>query len=370
MSKLKMKIEINNHSYEKEMIYAAIGFRGGFAVNRFILNQEKEFKNNYSFFNVLFNYLRLQEKTIGIRFNVFRASSTVSFSSKKEDFIGCLNNMIDTLFDFEYDTEIFSQAKVETKEKFAKHYKEGAFRATYKAYEFADLHKGFKLKNLITDIENIDFDNFKETAKTLIVPSNVFIYISGDVSHDVFNDLVSLDKYDFNNVEDVLVSGYEFDPFLRQDSRIINVAREDTNCMVIAYDFINKEVTNFTKLLIVEMFAESLPLSNINVHIDSFDASMIALVKNLRSYKEDLSSMSEKRFEKSKSDLLLKYIELMKNNPEYFVIKATNMILIGVSIEQYLSYIDKMDYKMFQDICAISDHKISEAQILLSKEVI
>lgn len=287
--------------------------------------------------------------------------------AKKAEFIPALKCVLYTLFDHEYNSEKFEEAKQTTREMFALRYKDGAFRSKYKGYEFSDLNKRFTLKQLIEDIDKLTYEEFLKNAAAILVPGNVSIYISGETDELDFSE-ISLTNYEEQFSHNVRIAGYGFDPFLRQEAHVMNIAREEHNLIIEAFDFLNDKVTNFTKQLIVETLAELIPVHETEVWVDSLDASIMFATESLRSYKELLVLDSEKTFNTAKKSLLGKYASLLKNNPEHFAIKAANLMTVGIYIDQYLSFLDKCSYELFKEACEKADYKISEAQIMLRKE--
>jgi hypothetical protein len=367
MEKMKLQIELNNHPYSKNVIYAAVSLRGGYTTRNYLLDNMTHFASNCAFYNVLFNYYRIANEVNGLHFDVQRAVSTVSFCKKQADFIPALKCVLHTLFNHQYDAEKFEEAKQSTREAFILRYKDGAFRSKYKGHEFSELNKRFTLKQLIEDIDKITYEEFLKNAKTIIVPSNVSVYISGETNELDFL-AISLEDYEEQFSHTVRIAGYVFDPFLRQEAHVTNIAREEHNLIIESFDFLNDEVTNFTKQLIVETLTELTPAHETDVWVDSLDASIMFATEQLRSYKELLVFESEKIFDVAKRSLLGKYASLLENNPEYFAIKAANLMTVGIYIDQYLSFLDKCPYELFKEVCEKADYKITEAQIVLRKE--
>lgn len=365
MEKFKLQIELNNHPYSKDMIYAAVSLRGGYVTRDFMVD-ESHFESNGAFYNILFNYYRLMDKVSGLHYDIQRAVSTVSFGRKKTDFMSALASVLHTLFNHEYDSDKFDIAKQNTRETFALRYKDGAFRSKYKGYEFSDLNKRFTLKQLINDIETITFENFVSAANTLVVPANVCVYISGETSELDFS-MISFDAY-ADQASLVRIAGYGFDPYLRQDAHITNKARENHNLVIEAIDYLNDDCTNFTKLFITELLAEQVPAHEIDIWVDSLDASIMFPSEQLRGYKSFLSIDTEKTYDIAHRSLLTKYASLLENSPELFAIKASHMMSVGVYIDQYLEFLDKCSYELFAELCEKADFKITEAQIVLRKE--
>lgn len=278
-----------------------------------------------------------------------------------------IKEILQIIFDHDYNRDMFDQAKLAAKEAFATRYKEGAFRALYKAYEFSDLNKRFTLKSLISDIEHIDFNIFKECAKALLVPGNVCMYIVGNTSNLNLNNL-ALSKSDLADSHSVRIAGFNYDPLLRQDAHITSIARDDHCTIIEAFDFLNPNITNLAKLLIVEILAEHIQTHYADIWVDSLDASVIFSSEQVRSYKNNCFDCTEKSYIAAQKGLLGKYISLLEKNPEHFAIKAASQMTIGVYVDQYLSFLSQCTYEMFKEVCVTADYKISEAQIVLRKE--
>ncbi len=366
MKEFKLQIESNNYLYPKDIVYAAVSLRGGYVTRDFVVD-DTHFESNCAFYNILFNYYRLLDDAYGLHYGVQRAVSTVSFYKEKSEFVPVLLKVLQILFNHDYDEEKFNLAKQAARDNFSLRFKDEEFRSIYKGHEFSDLNKKFTLKQLISDIENINYDDFVKIAKTLLIPSNVNVYINGDTS-ELDYSLITLQEDDMQ-LKTVRISGFVFDPYLRQDSHIFNIARRDSNLLIETFDFFNAEVNNFTKLLIVEILAELIPARTIYVWVDSLDASVMFFTDKLQSYKNLLVINDEETYNEARKSLLEKYLALLNSNPEHFAIKASQMMSIGVSINQYLDILNKCSYELFMNLNSEADYKITEAQIVLRKEL-
>ncbi len=368
MEKMKLQIELNNRSYSKDVIYAAVSLRGGYTTRDYLVDDSLHFVSNCAFYNILFNYYRMTNETNGLHFDVQRAVSTVSFYKKQAEFIPALKCVLHTLFNHEYDSEKFQEAKQITKDNFAMRYKDGAFRSKYKGYEFSDLNKRFTLKQLIDDIEKLTYEEFIKITKTIIIPGNVCIYISGETGELDFSE-ISFEGYEDLFTHTVRIAGYGFDPYLRQNAYITNKARVDYNLIIEALDFLNSDCTNFTKMIITELLAQQIQAHEIDVWVDSLDSSIIFPSEQLQGYKSFLSIDTEKTYNVAHKNLLIKYASLLENSPEQFTIKASHMMSVGVYVDQYLEFLDKCSYELFMELCEKANYKITEAQIVLRKEL-
>lgn len=80
---MKLQIELNNRPYSKDVIYAAVSLRGGYATRNYLVDDSAHFVSNCAFYNILFNYYRMADEANGFHFDVQRAVSTVSFCKKQ-----------------------------------------------------------------------------------------------------------------------------------------------------------------------------------------------------------------------------------------------------------------------------------------------
>lgn len=368
MKKNRLQIEINDYPYPGNNAFVAVVFRGGYTVKHYLVNDTEEFEGNCSFFNVFFRYIELRSKMVGLHMDVQRATASISFGTKNSDVIEKLSGIFNILFDFEYSEEVFNHAKTATKEAFAQRYKDGGFRAKYKAYEFSDLHKRYSLKSLINDIEQMDYEMFCSCISTLVVPENIKVYIVGDYEKIELNRMVMPDLAKLPD-HSIRLGGYALDGFLRQEAHVVNVARENYNVIIEAFDFFNANITNFTKLIIVEMMSNRVEQRSVDVWVDSLDASIIFSVDKLRKYKERLAITNVDAYEDAKKSVLQKYLAMLHNQPEQFAILAASLMTIGVYVDQYITFIGQCSYEMFQEIVEKADFKVTEAQIVLRKGV-
>lgn len=365
MEKAKMQVEINNHPYENDNVYCAISFRGGNITRNYILSDNSVFAGNCAFYNVFFNYLRLSN-IVGLHYDVQRAVSTISFECHYNKLSDKLNEVINIVLDRNYKEDAFENAKKITKESFTKQYKNEKFRAKFKSFEFSDLNKKFNLRTLIDDIEKIDFNSFVSIGKNLLNIGNICVYVNGKTE---FLDTDSIASIGNNHTDSsmFMIAGFNFDPYLRQDAFVSNIARNDCNYVIEAFSFINPNTTNFTKLLILEILAEQISSSDCEVWVDSIDSSIVFQCEMLKKYKDLFCKIDKATFEQARDSLLSKYTILLEKRPEHFSIKAAYMMSVGIYIDQYISFLDVCNYDVFSEICKKSDYMIAEGQVSLSR---
>lgn len=364
----KLRIELNDSQAADGKVYCAIGLGGGFLTREYTVDGKKNL-GNYSFYNVFFQYLRLIDMGCSVGFDVLKTSSVIMFEECKENIVSTLNSIINTLLTLEVSEEVFQQAKEKSIKAFENQYKKIEFRAYYKSYEVSDLHKRFMLSELIEDIQTISYEDFTRIKNDLISVSNMCVYVYGDTT-----DIVNLDGWhnvvSEQHVDGKLLTfiGYDFDPAIRNDSHIIELARENFNLSVLSFDFYNNEATPFAKKIIVDFIAASMRYQKKESYVDAVDASIIVQVDSIDSLKENVSGFTEDTFEKAKKEIIRRYVCMMKNSPDIFSVEAVNLMLIGIYIDQYLEYISSLTLALFNEIYSIANCKLTEAQLLFRKE--
>jgi len=291
------------------------------------------------------------------------------FEECKENIISALNSVLKSLLSVEINEEIFNQAKEKSIKAFENQYKKLEFRAYYKSYEVADLHKRFLLSELIDDIQTIAYEDFIRIKKDLVSVFNMCIYVYGDttdiINSDEWQNVVPEQYVDEKTLSFV---GYEYDPAIRNNSHIVGLARENLNLSVLSFDFYNNEATPFAKKIIVDFIAASMKYQVKETSVDELDASIIVQLGSVVSLKENVRDFTEDTFEKAKNEIISRYVCLMKNSPDIFSVEAVNLMLVGIYVDQYLEYVSSLTLELFNEIYRIADCKLTEAQLVFRKE--
>lgn len=366
----KIKIELNNEIYDKDSVFASIALGGGFITKDFLIDNEITFAGSYAFYNILFQYWRLTCSHGGIRYDVLRGKSIISFSEEKSEYIEKLKYILKKLFYDEYNQQDFEEAKNISKDTFERRYKSGKFRGKLKIFEFSDLNKKFELRELINDIERIDFDTFISCAKTLLVPGNIYLYINGAVHEAelIYDAVESVLPGRNHSVE---VKNNYYDPYLKQDAHLLNLARENFSLSAVTFDFLHPGVTNFTKQVILDFKAAYLPYSNVDIYVDSLDANIIFENETLQPVKPLIyEEILKEQFQLLKKKILQRYFTLLKKYPELFTMMGADMMVNDISLAQYISFIGSCTYELYCELCEKSHFKITEAQVVLKKEAV
>lgn len=349
-------------------VYCAVGIGGGM-INREYTVGDEVFTSNYAFGNLILNYIKIYCTEFDLEIQLLRSCEVVSFKGTQEQFGATLKKIFTLLFSNEYQKDIFEQAKAHCLNTFETNYKNARFRALIKAYEFSDLHKKFSMTKYIDDLKVIDFSKFVSCAKSLIVPSNICIYV-------MCNDLDSMaDRVktisSFKNEKDITISAtsYDYDPFLRQDAHISNLARENATVIIEALEFLNKSATPFAKYLVLDMLSGLLGEKSVMVYADSFDASIIIETDRVSSFKHAINKgLKKEEYEGVKTQVQNNYILHLKNEPLELMIRSVEMAFSGVYIDQYLNFLSQCTFEQFEEIIENCNYFVTEAQIALRKE--
>ena len=365
-----MRIEVlNREGITDGSIYCAIGIGGGLLNKDFLVGDEN-FVSSYAFANLILNYIRTYYSDLEINAELLRSCEVISFTSRSAElFNSTLKKILGLLLAGEFQREVFDRAKTQCLNTFEANYKNAKFRALIKAYEFSDLHKKFLMTSYLDDLKDIDFSKFVSCAKKLILPSNICIYVLCNDVETITQQIKSTCDYKIKT--DVIVSAlsHEFDPFLRQDAHISNLARENATVIIEAFEFLNKSATPFAKYLVLDVLASALGESSVMVYADNSDASITVETEKVCSYKQAINrGLDKDNFERAKSRLLNNYVLHLKKEPLDFSIRAVELAFSGVFIDQYLSFLSQCTFEQFEEIIKNCNYIVSEAQIALRKE--
>lgn len=360
------EIEYNYHEYADSRVYITMGINVGVTTRYFLIDNEKIFENNFAFANIFSNYLRnIFEKKYEI--DVDRTVVALTYLSCTETMGEDLSVFIDDICDLEIDRDIFENTKKITIDNFKRVYKDGIFRGWYKSFEIADLNKGFLLKQLIDDLKNITYEDFKNSCMFLINLYNAAIYVNGKIRDLTTAEVNRLkQRFDQKMVHAVL-GGRTIDPYLRGDAHLLEIARKPVNIDTLAFSF-DGNVSVFDRMVYLDIETEKIPYQDKTVHVDGFDASVIVNEGDLMKLKNLFrKSVSEEQFAKCQNTVLNRCSNWLEKNPERFGKWCVELILCGVIPADYLSVISGITYIDFKDTAEKIRPIITEAQIVMRR---
>jgi len=364
-----LMFEFNKHAYKNSEVYITVGIRNGIVYRNFTKSNKEEFVCNRAFGNVLFNYFRMIDESFLLFYDVLRTTSIITCQCTTEDFVKGILYILKRLFHCDYKEDMFLKAKEKSKSNFENAYTNEAFRAWYKALEITDSNKGFFLDEFVNDITSLDYETFINCANYMLIPRNMFVYVNGNIV-DISDSDMELVR-DAIPITDAAIAplGRRFDPYLRQDSHIATLARENYNLSILYFDFLNIEVRNLTKYFILSVLSLALPFDNVEASVDDFDASLVFENKLLMSVKNQFKNpLSKETFILVQQKLLARYAHLLNVKPVIFGSEVVHLATSEILYLDFLSLLDTCSYEKFVELYSKSQIKITEAQIVFKKE--
>lgn len=360
-------IEYNYHEYPNEAVYISLSFNVGVATRYFLLRGKEVFANNLAFANVFVNCVKQIAIDAPIDYNVDRTITTIHLKSSHSAMAQDLMWIAENVLNLATEPEQFEKVKAMTVENFRQNYKNGQFRGWHKAYEVADLNKQYTLKQLIDDVQNINYEQFQETVKTLIVPSNCKIYVNGNLSDLTDEQLARLEQLLQKKDPMPTLAGKYADPYMRQDCHLLELSREPYNIDILSFLF-EKKVGMMDRTIYMMIETDKLPTQDCTLHIDPFDTSVITNEKELAKRKLYFKRIATKeQFQKAREKALTVFKTLLEDSPQRFNEFVTNMTMNGVSPLECMSVLAELEYEKYAEIAQTIKPIVSEAQIVMRR---
>lgn len=367
MSTEKIKISVNNHKYEDGSVYVSIGLDSGFACRDYMVSEEEVFIGNYAFCNILFNYLQQEIEDV-MEFLVERTSSVITFRQTKEKYMGKLAFVLEKIFEREYSEKKFEEAKQISMDNMAANYKDESFRARFRALEFADAGKDFFLKNMITDLEKIDYSTFVMTADAIVIPDNIYIYVNGETEgiDQKIDEVLAVVPESDKEAKMMFISK---DPYLKTDGYATGLGKRDYTLDVITFDFPGEEIPSILKRMIVDIENERVAAENKEVHVDFNDASIISEITDDEQRKGSMEKpIGEKAFEEAKQNVLKRIALMIKQYPDIFCREAVKMSMNDVPVDMYMNILKEYSYEEYTELYRRADVLVHEGAVVIRKE--
>lgn len=364
--KTNNEIAYNYHEYPDDAVYITLGINAGMATRYFLIDESEPYINNLAFCNVFVNYMK--EICKGkYSYNIDRTVTSISYSGKTDSICDDIIELLQNVYHIQLNSELFENIKERTLSNFQKAYKSGAFRGYYKAFEIADLNKGFKLKQLISDIQDISFEQFEKSCHYIVTSSNSNIYINGNIRDLSNEEVAKIEEALSDNGNEIAMAGRIVDPFLREDIHTLEVAREAHNIDVISFCF-EPQVAPLERKIYMEIESEKIPFQDKILHLDLLDASLIVNEGELMKLKNYYKRISTKeQFETAKIQVLQRYLSWIEKNPERFGTECVNMKQSGISVETYLNVLENVTYEAYLEATDKYKPMIAEAQVVMRR---
>ena len=266
-------IEYNYHEYSDEKVYITLGFNIGVATKYFYINNKNAYTNNLAFANVFANYVRLLFEG-ELALNVDRTVTSISIGADKNTWTTKLMALFHIIFADSLDEKVFEDAHKLSLTRFEKAYKQGEFRAVYKAYEYADTNKGYKLHTLIEDIQNISSSDFLAARNNLVIPSNMCVYVNGCIGSVSDEERETINDWIVKNKVTASMGGRIVDQRLKEDAHLLELSWQNVNMDILSLGF-EENVSELDKMIYMVIEADKISGEGKTLYVDRFDSSII-----------------------------------------------------------------------------------------------
>ena len=346
-------IEYNYHEYSDEKVYITLGFNIGVATKYFYINNKNAYTNNLAFANVFAN--------------VDRTVTSISIGADKNTWTTKLMALFHIIFADSLDEKVFEDAHKLSLTRFEKAYKQGEFRAVYKAYEYADTNKGYKLHTLIEDIQNISFSDFLAARNNLVIPSNMCVYVNGCIGSVSDEERETINDWIVKNKVTAAMGGRIVDQRLKEDAHLLELSRQNVNMDILSLGF-EENVSELDKMIYMVIEADKISGEGKTLHVDRFDSSIIVTTSEVLKLQNYLKRpATQQQFDMTREGLLGKYNQWLEGNPIRFNMMAVELKLNGTNIVDYIGTIANLTYQNYEEIAKKIRPIVSEAQIVMRR---
>ena len=296
-----------------------------------------------------------------------RTITHLTYISKQETFEEDFLRFIRTIFTSDKDAELFETSKKNTIEKFRKNYKNGEFRALYKAFEYSDANKGYKLYDLIEGLQKINYETFINENKLLIVPDNCCLYINGKLQDISCEAVEQINTIFAENQHTATLSGTMSEQRLKDDAHLLEVARENVNVDILSLGF-ETNISVLDRMIYLLFQSQKILAENKILHIDTFDSSIIMQTEEVIKMKMMLKNvLKEEAFEQTRKHVLGVINQWLEMDPMRFNMLAVELKIENVQIIDFLNIISTVEYDEFVTNVIKMRPTVSEAQIIMRR---
>lgn len=350
--------------YDSNKVYSAIAFNGGFAARDFWLGNGNVYRGNYAFYNVLSEYIKLLLKD-SCKFTLLPSSTIISLNSEREEFVDELCKVIDTLLALPMDEEIFNKAYNNVRENYARAYKEADFRAQYRALEFVEYSKDFKVQELNRDVDTITFDTFVECAEKILVLDNMYVYVLGNTNGI---ELTKLEKCLPRTNTQCDLAAFERNLFAREDAHIREIGRKNLICVAVSIAFLNPNADARTRFFLCAFMKELLESDDVVSFFDIYDAGFTKKTNSFESMREKFKTFfDERKYYEARDNIRKGYTELLCGLPNEFCKEAASLGLYGIDIIDIVNTIAGCTYENFKKVYTEADILVNEGQVIMMR---
>ena len=359
-------IQFHYQEYPEQKVYLTIGLNIGIAARYYDIDDKEIHVANLAFANLYADYGKRQLGD-SCKLYVDRTVTTITQISRKETWVEDLKKLLEAVFQTEADEELFAQIRPEAVAAFEKAYKCGEFRALYKAYEYADTGKGYRLKELLKNLRELDFPAFAQEKRRLVIPDNACLFVSGNLSDVSDEEKESLDRLLSSNSRRAILGGIAYDPLLKEDAHLLELSRQRLNLDILSLGF-EQKVSVMDRWIYVLLESGKLPGTGKLLHVDEFDSSVLVQTEEVEKLQNYLKRpATEEQFYQTRGGWLATWERWLWEDPLRFQRLAAELILNGISLADFLNTLSGLQYQEYRRIAAEIRPRVAEAQIVMRR---
>lgn len=365
---MKVEVDYNRHLYKGDSVFISLGFNTGITTRYYKMTNQEIKKGNLAFSNIFVNYIKNMQDLVfdcyvGRTTTIFTLKS--SFETMDEDLI----KSISYFSSLNISLDEFVDVKKNTLEGFKREYKSGDFRARYKALEVADIVKGYTFDGLVSDLANIEYEEFATLYNELIKCGKCNVFVNGNIRDLSLEEIETISRFSDCELDSTIWCGKKLDCYLFDDAHIIEVAREACNVSVLHFSF-DKSINVLDKFLWTTIEAERIPDKDKESNVDWYDASLIARTADVVSLKSYIASeISEEEYKKAKNSILMKYFRVIEKNPITYAQRFLEMKNSNCDLNDYLQTLDRLVYAEYIRVSKKIRPYTTEAQIIMRRSI-
>ena len=365
---MKIEVDYNRHTYKGDAVHIAIGFNVGIATKYYKRGKSDAKTGNLAFSNIFVNYIKYLNEVIFDSF-VGRTTTVFTVKSSMENMVEDLIKNIRYFSDLEIPIEKFVEVKKLTIDNFKREYKNGDFRARYKALEVADIVKGYTFDGLVSDLANVEYEEFVALYNELIKCGKCNVFVNGNIRDLSLEEIEAISRLSDCELDSTIWCGKMLDYYVFDDAHIIEVAREACNVSALHFSF-DKSINVLDKFLWTTIEAERIPDKDKESNVDWYDASLIARTADVVSLKSYIASeISEEEYKKAKNSILMKYFRVIEKNPITYAQRFLEMKNSNCDLNDYLQTLDRLVYAEYIRVSKKISPYITEAQIIMRRSI-
>lgn len=350
-----------------EKAYVTLGIGGGFALDEFISCDGSRHTMNRAFLNVLAHYLGNLDAFQGCLMDAGATGLHIFVEADPARACKTACRLLEGVSNLPVEREAFERARETAIERFARYYKDESFRAHYHAFEKLHYNKRFSLSSLAHDVKGMTFEEFSSLLGMLLEPGNLCMHILGSIDCEQLRALDTALSDEVGHRPSIQWVASPRDPYLCQDAHVVIRGRTELCVTVIALLTDCLEATAAEKRLLVDLLASVPGLPACVVEADALDAGLIFEQQRPKPVKSQLAFPGPDTFEAARGAVLARYASMAKNDPRAYGALATDAILSGFTVSDYLESVSACSFSDFEQVRMKLDPFLREFQVVVER---